>query len=197
MLQSTPQACNLDLTQLPATAREAHIIPGLTYSSLMSIGKLCDADCEATFTKHAVTITKNNKLLLTGLRDKQTGLWRVPLTNPIIQNSSPITNSRIECKHAYQTQKILELIQFLHTAAFSPVASTWITAIQCRFFQSWPGLANYRGRTKISPKIRSHNKRTSGSNTQKSPIHKNKGTNRTRTDTRTQQPANTSNLRHH
>ena len=38
------------------------------------------------------------------------------------------------------TPQILELIQFLHTAAFSPFPSTWIAAIQRGFFQSWPGL---------------------------------------------------------
>jgi hypothetical protein len=36
MLQSTNEACQLALSQLPEQAREAHIIPGLTHSSLYS-----------------------------------------------------------------------------------------------------------------------------------------------------------------
>jgi hypothetical protein len=44
------------------------------------------------------------------------------------------------CYNAYQHHKIPELIQYLHAAAFSPVPSTCIAAIQRGFFQSWPGL---------------------------------------------------------
>jgi hypothetical protein len=49
MLHSTTQACQLAFPQLPVQAWEAHIIPGLTHSSLVSIVKLCDAGCEAHF----------------------------------------------------------------------------------------------------------------------------------------------------
>jgi hypothetical protein len=45
------------------------------------------------------------------------------------------------CYNAYQHHKIPELIQYLHAAAFSPVPSTWIAAIQRGFFQAWPGLS--------------------------------------------------------
>ena len=46
LLQSITQA-----VQLPKQDRYAHIIPGLTHSSLVSIGKPCDAGYEATFKK--------------------------------------------------------------------------------------------------------------------------------------------------
>jgi hypothetical protein len=145
MLQSTMAACQLSLPQLPITAREAHILPGLAHSSLLSIGKLCDAGCEATFDDQQVVITKNNTSLLRGQRDHSTGLWRIPLTNntesPNASNrqtmecnniiSIPPHNihnkpdSNIErttvCYNAYQHHKIPELIQYLHAAAFSPV----------------------------------------------------------------------------
>jgi hypothetical protein len=164
MLQSTTAACQLSLPQLPITAREAHILPGLAHSSLVSIGKLCDAGCEAKFDNQEVVITKNNINLLRGQRDRCTGLWRIPLTN---NEESTITSNRptMECNNAtnippnkmhskpdatighntvcynaYQHHRIPELIQYLHTAAFSPVPSTWIAAIQRGFYQSWPGL---------------------------------------------------------
>jgi hypothetical protein len=164
MLQSTPAACQLSLPQLPITAREAHILPGLTHSSLISFGKLCDAGCEAKFDNQKVVITKNNINLLRGQRDRCTGLWRIPLTN---NEESTITSNRptMECNNAttippnqmhskpdatighntvcynaYQHHKIPELIQYLHAAAFSPVPSTWIAAIQREYYQSWPGL---------------------------------------------------------
>jgi hypothetical protein len=139
ILQSTQAACQLNLSQLPEQAREAHIIPGLTHSSLISIGKLCDSGCKATFDAKQVVITRNDKELISGPRDNQTGLWRIPLINHTPTNTVP-TPMHMECNNAYQTHKIPELIQFLHAAAFSPVTSTWIAAIQRGFFQSWPGL---------------------------------------------------------
>jgi hypothetical protein len=42
------------------TAREAHILPGLAHSLLLSIGKLCDAECEAKFNNQQRLITKND-----------------------------------------------------------------------------------------------------------------------------------------
>jgi hypothetical protein len=73
LLQSIMQACQLSRSQLPEQAREAHIIPGLTHSSLDSIGKLCDAGCEATFNKTEVQIIKDNKIILTEQRDLHSG----------------------------------------------------------------------------------------------------------------------------
>ena len=139
LLQSTTQACQLSLPQLPDKAREAHIIPGLTHSSLVSIGKLCDEGCEATFNKKEVHIIKDNEIILTGQRDLHTGLWRIPLTDATT-NNIPKAPASLQCHNAYQTNKIPELIQFLHATAFSPVPTTWIRAIQRGFFQSWPGL---------------------------------------------------------
>jgi hypothetical protein len=141
MLQSTNKVCSLQLPQLPKQAQEAHIIPGLTHSiPLLSIGKLCDAGCKATFNKHEVRILKNNQELFKGQRDQQTGLWRIPITNPTSRSPTPHQTKTKLCNIAYQIIKIPELIQFLHAAAFSPVPSTWIKAIQRDFFQSWPGL---------------------------------------------------------
>jgi hypothetical protein len=79
-LQSTNKTCNLALPQLSQAAQDAHILPGLTHSSLVSIGELCDAGCTATFDEHKVLIQQENNTLLQGTRDLQTGLWQFPLT---------------------------------------------------------------------------------------------------------------------
>jgi hypothetical protein len=157
MLQSTTAACQLSLPQLPITAREAHILPGLAHSSLVSIGKLCDAGCEAKFDNQEVVITKNNINLLRGQCGRCTGLWRIPLTNneessinsnrPTMEcnNATTIPPNKMHskpdatighntvCYNAYQHHKNPELIRYLHAAAFSPVPSTWIAAIQADF----------------------------------------------------------------
>jgi hypothetical protein len=81
MLQSTTEACQLSLQQLPPTARDAHILTCLAHSSLLSIGKLCNAGCEAKFNDQEVVITKNNSKLLQGQRNRQTGVWCILLNN--------------------------------------------------------------------------------------------------------------------
>jgi hypothetical protein len=70
----------LTLHNLPTAAREAHTIPGLSHSSLISIaGKLCDAGCTAEFNNAKVIVKYNNKHILEGPRDTRTGLWRIPM----------------------------------------------------------------------------------------------------------------------
>ena len=133
-MQSTGH-CQLDLPQLPEAAREAHILPGLSHSSLLSIGKLCDAGCLAQFDAKNVIIQRQGMTLLTGTCDPTNGLWRLPLVNP---PSPPVIP--FQCNNAYQTTSTAELMQYLHAAAFSPVQSTWLQAIERGYFQSWPGL---------------------------------------------------------
>ena len=41
--------CNLDIPWLPAAMTDAHIVPGLAHSSLISIKKFCDAGCRVIF----------------------------------------------------------------------------------------------------------------------------------------------------
>jgi hypothetical protein len=125
----------LNLRDLPTAAREAHTIPGLSHSSLISIGKLCDAGCTAEFDNTKVIVKFNNKNIIEGPRDTRTGLWRIPMTSP---PSTP--NTTQQCNSAYTTQSIPELIKFLHATAFSPTKMTWLKAIKKGFYQSWPGI---------------------------------------------------------
>jgi hypothetical protein len=46
--------CDLLLPQLPDMAKKARIIPGLSTSSLLSLGQLVDADCSVTFDRTKV-----------------------------------------------------------------------------------------------------------------------------------------------
>jgi hypothetical protein len=153
---------------LPAAACKAHLLQEL-HSSLLSIGQLCDHGCEATLTETQVIITRNNKVIITGYRDPQTNLWRIPI-NPMAptptahpgelavrarlelayqnQHGRPAprpfefdeANQMPQANNAYQTSTNRELIQFLHAACGSPVPSTWIAAIDKGHFATWPGL---------------------------------------------------------
>ena len=78
ILQST-KGRRLELTTLTDEARESHILPGPVHSYHISIGKICDAGCEAIFNHHTTAVTKDKHVVLQVTRDLMTGLWRVPL----------------------------------------------------------------------------------------------------------------------
>ena len=48
----------LALATFPEETREAHILPVLSHSSLVFIGKLCDSGFEASFGQHNMAVTK-------------------------------------------------------------------------------------------------------------------------------------------
>jgi hypothetical protein len=128
--------CNLLLTGLLLQARQVHILPGLVHNSLISVGQLCDNGCTITFTHDQVTVTKNEECVMRGSRDPKSRLWRVDL-------KQKLENHEIQCNHAHHNNNQKFSINYLHAACFSPVKSTWITAIKNGNFLSWPGLTDH------------------------------------------------------
>jgi hypothetical protein len=125
--------CDLLLTYLPPQARKAHILPGLVHNSLISVGKLCDNGCNKTFTQEQVTVSRDIKCVIYRSRDLRSRLWRVDL-------KQKFEKKHVQCNHAHDNSNQKYLINYLHAACFSPVKSTWITAIKNGHFTSWPGL---------------------------------------------------------
>ena len=64
---------------LTPKAVKANVLPGMTNSSLLSIGQLCDNDCIALFHKKYLHIYKSAQLVLKGDRNKIDGLWDVSI----------------------------------------------------------------------------------------------------------------------
>jgi hypothetical protein len=126
--------CSLLLTDLPPQSRQAHILPGLVHNSLISVGQLCDNGCSVTFTQDQVMVSKSD--VMCGSRDPKSRLWRVDLKQIFETN-------QVQCNHAHDNSNQKYLINYLHAACFSPVKSTWITAIQNGNFTSWPGLTEH------------------------------------------------------
>lgn len=117
-------------------AKEATIYPGLTNESLLSIGQFCDDNCMGLFTKTAVYIIKNNKILLHGYRNKKDGLWDIAL--PMQSHFKPCTR---KCNYVITRDRSKsDLAQYLHATVFSPPLSTLKTAIAKGNFISWPGI---------------------------------------------------------
>eukprot|EP00956_Cyclotella_meneghiniana_P042186 scaffold248388_cov50-Cyclotella_meneghiniana.AAC.4 len=131
---------NLNLPGLGDAATQAHIVPGLAHSSLISIKQLCDNGCHVIFTKKTCKVFRKAELMLEGRRHPATGLWIVPTSTKRV-SAKPDTQFETHAAHnAWQTSSKAKLIQFLHQCAFSPPASTWIKAINNNQFASWPGL---------------------------------------------------------
>jgi hypothetical protein len=125
--------CNLLLTYLPPQAQKAHILPGLVHNSLISVEQLYDNGCSVTVNQEQVTVSKNGKCVMCGSQDPKSRLWRVDLKQRFETN-------QVQCNHAHDNSNQKDLINYLYAACFSPVKSTWITAIKNGNFTSWPGL---------------------------------------------------------
>ena len=63
-LEST-HTCEFNAPWLPASAHQAHIVPGLAHTSLVSIKLLCEAECKVSYDLDEVKVYF--KVLLYGL----------------------------------------------------------------------------------------------------------------------------------
>jgi hypothetical protein len=88
VIEST-HTCNLDIPWLPDHITEAHIVPGLSHTSLVLARKFCNTGCKITFDKDECKVFYKERLVFSGKRDEKTGLWTVPL-NPAAPPSMTI-----------------------------------------------------------------------------------------------------------
>jgi hypothetical protein len=80
-----------------------------------------------------VTVSRNGKDVMYGSRDPKSRRWKVNL-------KQKMKTKIAQCNHAHDNNNQKDLINYLHSACFSPVKSTWIKAIANGNFSSWPGL---------------------------------------------------------
>jgi hypothetical protein len=139
---------NIHLPLLPTAATKTSIFPALD-TSLISIGQLCDAGCKAVFEQNTAEITLRETTILKGTR-MPPGLWYYQtntdkpckVANATTPSSTTTTGTDTQSANASITNSssMADHIQFLHAAAFSPVTSTWIDAINNGHYTTWPGL---------------------------------------------------------
>jgi hypothetical protein len=127
-MQSTHTA-KLDLPNLPALARQVHIVPALAQHSLISIRQLCDAGCNVTFDAKTVTVCYNNGTVLSGTRTAATKLWHLQV--PPTQH---------QANRAVGSATPAQIVAFAHAALFSPALSTHEAALQQGYLTNFPGL---------------------------------------------------------
>ena len=133
--------CQGTLNLIPNVPLPALTFPELRSESLLPIGQLCDAGCIAIFDKHYLQIFKDERLVLSGQRNKADGLWDVPFNN-----SSNTKMNYIISKNKSKT----ELAQYLHGCAFSPTLKTLQDAVDKGNFISWPDIDDLNFQTLLS-----------------------------------------------
>ena len=148
-------------------ANTVHVVPEQTQDTLISAVKLVDAGYTPILTKEDVKVynTKDVEIkvkrdaILRGWRDKDTGLWRIPLEEGATQQtvSDPDKQTILSAQKSaaeiikkqdyddfmcsvYELATQPEIVRFLHAAAGFPTKTTWLNAIQKGYFASWPGL---------------------------------------------------------
>ncbi len=134
-VQST-HTCTLDLPELPAGARAAHIIPGLASHSLLSVVTICNAGCTVTFTKINCTIAYRGRTIVCGHKCIRTGLWMVPITkNTGDQATSPVPPTAAPTSavaaNVDATSSAAEYAHYIPQCLCSLSAATLLGALNC------------------------------------------------------------------
>ncbi len=136
-LQANKQAFIPINNNLSLQAQCTYIFPGLENSSLLSIGQLCDDNCQALFDKHLLHIFKNRKLILQGFRIFLDGLWDIHFgSNKPTQSTQQLVANAIIRRDKTKT----ELANFFHGCLFSPPLVTLQQALTKNYFTTWPGM---------------------------------------------------------
>jgi hypothetical protein len=91
----------------------AHIVPELQSYLLVSIGTLCDAGFNVTFTTTTVTVKHKNDIVLAGTRTSS-GLWHfaIPTTAPLHQ-----THEAVAALSTIGYPNAAELVAYAHATS--------------------------------------------------------------------------------
>ncbi len=140
---SATHIAKLELPDLPQAACTAHIFPALGTTLLLLVGQLFDAKCMTTFTDKTVTITHNNKMILSGKCISKTNLWNVNLPTTAEHTKDKVIEQHDTTSSAYnvnQSNRTADLVAFVHTAFFSPVQTMLSQALHKNYVNHFPGL---------------------------------------------------------
>jgi hypothetical protein len=112
----------------------------MSHLSLISTRKFCDAGCKVTFDVDECKVYYEQKLVLSGKRDPQTGLWKVPInptckTSPVLPHLDLAVSNRTNEQMHHMAANVYTLpfkqqqLKFMHQAFFNPPIHTLIKAM--------------------------------------------------------------------
>ena len=111
-------------TKLTTKATTAHVLNDLQSASLISLGQLCDDDCEVQLSKTNLKVYKDNEVIITGEQNQQDGLWDIPL----IKRNSKLRQHLNVILVKNKTKQ--QLASYLHSCCFSPSIRTFVKAVK-------------------------------------------------------------------
>ena len=76
--------------KLSPKAKEAIVLPKLQSSSLISLGQLCDDNCNVHLDKKELKVYKEEELVMKGYRNPVDGLWDIPIVTKLQHNNYKI-----------------------------------------------------------------------------------------------------------
>ena len=82
-------------------------------------------------------------ITITGERDTSNGLYYIdlaPCSQPTVRNTLSVHTAYAHS--AYKMSNKVDLVRYLHRAAFSPVISTWAKDIDAGYYTTWPVLTS-------------------------------------------------------
>jgi hypothetical protein len=135
----------LDIPELSMKAKTAFQFNEMK-QPLLSILLLADDGCKINLTKDNIVVTKNEKIILKGIRDKISTLWMIPIkhhkkVNLLAQKlpSVPLVHA---ANSAYHQPTIAKLMAFLNATIGSLPVKTLCNAIDNDWVTSFPGLTS-------------------------------------------------------
>ena len=78
---ASSHTCELDIPNLPAAGKLAHVVPGLQNFSLVSVVKWCNAGCRVITTDVACEVFFKGHRVIQCKKCTRTGVWTMPLAD--------------------------------------------------------------------------------------------------------------------
>ena len=139
IMLSTHEA-DIDFDGIPPTARTVHLIPNMS-STLISVGKLCDAGCTVHFHQHHCAVRLNNKIIMFGVRRGPNTLWEFRPSRP---KPTLVPQANLTHRPSFLPASIKsnDVVAFHHAALGSPTFSTLQKALDNGYLSGFPGLSS-------------------------------------------------------
>jgi hypothetical protein len=135
----------LDIPELSSKAKTAYCFNEMK-QPLLSIPLLADDGCKISLTADSIIVTKNNKTILKGNRDKLSTLWMIPIKHhkkkQLLAQQLPSVPVLHAANSAYHQPTIAKLMAFHNATIGSLPVKTLCNAIDNDWLTSFPGLTS-------------------------------------------------------
>ena len=111
--------------------------------SLLSLSAVCNQDCVVELTQTSLAASRNGQLLLSGHKDPDEKLWRIPFPTTSPQQRIPRSEKSDSVAFAgtvIHSESDADFVAFVHASIGSPPVSSFHTAAQKGWLRTYPRL---------------------------------------------------------